>query len=144
MANITSYYEFPKYVANGTIDLDTSAVYASLHTSAYTPSRSHTVGSSISGSEVSHAGYTAGGVVLSGKTVALSGTDTKWSATIPAITPTGTSMACRYMILRKGSGAIVAGDELIGYIDLGAQTISAGYTLTVAFTNGIFSILPGA
>ena len=64
MANISSYYEFPKYVANGTIDLDTSAIYASLHTSAYTPNRSHTVGSSISGSEVSHAGYTAGGATL--------------------------------------------------------------------------------
>lgn len=144
MATSSTYYSFPGKLADGTIDWDTSSIYASLHTSSYTPNRSHTQGSDISASEVSHAGYTAGGVALIGKTVSASGTDTKLGGTIPAITPTGSSMTCRYMILRKGSGAIVGSDPLICVIDLSSQTISAGYSLTVAFPNSIYTLQPGS
>jgi hypothetical protein len=144
MAFISAYYAFPGYLAGGGIDWDTDSISATLHTSSYTPSRSHAVWSDVSASEVSHAGYSPGGVPLSGKAVTLSGTDTKLTGTIPSITPTGSSMACRYMILRKGSGAGVAGDKLIGYIDMGSQTVGASKILSVSFSNGIFTLQPGA
>ena len=151
MASLITYYSAQRDIANGTIDLDTSGIYASLHSSAYTPNRSHETWASASASEITHAGApAAGGVALTSKSVALSGTDTRFSATIPGITPTGSDMTgVRYMILRKGTGAGVAGDPLIGYIDLQSGTgftgtVTASYTLNVSFANGILLFQPGA
>lgn len=146
---MSTYYNFPKYLADGTIDWDTNAISATLHTSAYTPDRSHDQWSSVSASEIVHAGYTAGGNALTGKAVTVSGTDSKLSGTIPTWTATGATMTVKYLILRKGSGAGVGTDKLIGVIDLTSGTgfngtVSTGKILSVVFSNGIFALQPGS
>jgi hypothetical protein len=151
MASLTSYYSFLQKLSDGTIDWDTSAISATLHSAAYSPSRSHTQWSDVSASEFATAnGYTAGGAALTSKAVAASGSDTRLSASVPAVNATGAGLTgVRYMIFRKGSGAGVASDPLIGYIDLQNGTgfngtVANGYSLNVSFTNGFFLLMPGA
>lgn len=55
------------------IDFDTDTIKAVILTNAYSFSQAHEFLSDINANEVSGAGYTAGGIALAGKTVALDG-----------------------------------------------------------------------
>lgn len=64
------YPKGQQHIADGSIDLDGSAIKCALVTSSYTPSDSHEFfDTSVSASETSGTGYTAGGQTLASKQV---------------------------------------------------------------------------
>jgi len=127
----------------GGIDLDTDTFVVTLHTSSYTPNQStHGLWSDVSGTEVSGAGYTGGGVVLasitsnrSGLVVTFDAADVSWtSATITA----------KYAVVtRRAGGSLVSGDFLLSFLDLetdGGSISSTAGTFSVAWdAGGIFT-----
>lgn len=127
MPALALYQSFSKAIADGTFDLDgagISTLYASMHGVGYTPdAASHSVGSSLT-SEVSGTGYTAGGNAVTIASFTRTNNQTKLMVSNPTWTITGT-VSPRYLVIRKGTGAIGASDPLVGYIDLGAA-----YTIT--------------
>lgn len=101
-------------VMDGSVNLLTSEIKVSLVKGTYNPSVSHSsFATSVAGSETSGTGYSA--QTLSGKTVAL---DSKSRATFDAADAvwSGLTADFRYVV-------IYSGDVLLGWLDLGAQTV---------------------
>lgn len=128
-------------IAKGTMDLDGGKFYMTLVTSAYTPSQgTHTDWSSVSASETTGTGYTAGGnlavattgnliVTRSSLVVTVDCDDQSWaSSTITA------KYAVIVQDISAGALPLVAGDKLLCYCDLSTGGGS------VSTTNGAFSI----
>lgn len=129
----------------GRIDLDTDTFVAILVTASYTPApNADDTYSDVSANELPTAnGYTVGGQVISPLTVTQSaGTVTVDSATDPSWG--STSITCKYLVVvKRAGGSLVAGDLLLGYVDLnagsGSVTTVAG-TLSLAWNAlGIFT-----
>lgn len=83
------FNSFRQYIADGTIDLDSTDVYLALVTSSYTKSLANTIWGDISTYEVATGtGYTTGGKQLASNDVTYSGT----TATFDAADVTWTSL----------------------------------------------------
>ncbi len=86
------FNSFRQYIADGTIDLDSTDVYFALVTSSYTKSLANTIWANISTYEVATgSGYTTGGAQLSSNDVTYSGTTATFDAsdvTFSALTKT--------------------------------------------------------
>lgn len=115
---------------NAEINWAAHNIKAMLCTSAYAPDQdTHKYRSSVT-NEVSGPGYTAGGVLLAGKssnytagtnTFTLDASDTQW----PDSTLTG-----RYLVIYDDTPSTAATKPLIGYVDFGAE---------VSTTSGVFT-----
>lgn len=105
-------------IHEGAIDLDTHTFVITLHTSSYTPNQStHTTWADVSASEVSGAGYTAGGQALSSVTVTRSGLAVTFDAA--DVTWTTATITAKYAVITKrAGGSLVSGDLLLCYCDL--------------------------
>lgn len=76
------FNSFRQYIADGTIDLDSTDVYLALVTSSYTKSLANTIWANISDYEATTgAGYTTGGAQLASNDVTYSGTTATFDAT---------------------------------------------------------------
>lgn len=96
------YNALLKYLADGTVDLDTDTIKVALVSSAYTFSAAHTVWADASAAEITGIGYTAGGVALANKTLTLGSgiltfdaDDAVWSAS--------TLVARRAVVYKEGT-----------------------------------------
>jgi hypothetical protein len=103
----------------GTID-------CSLHTATYTPNQDADDFFNDATNEVTGTNYTAGGVVLSGKTntydtatdeIRLDAADAAWT--------TATIASIRYAVVWENTAGASTTDPLICYFDLGAQSVTA-------------------
>lgn len=134
------YNSFKRDVANGSIDLDTDTIKIMLVTSAYVPNvDTHTKRSDIT-SEVVGTGYTAGGIALANKTMTVDNANDRalWDADDPFWTVA--TITARGAVLYKARGGAATADELIGYLDFGADKTSTGANFTVQFaTAGIYA-----
>jgi hypothetical protein len=124
-----------KNIAGGAIDLDTDTFKISLHTVTYVPNQDTNDFFDDATNELATAGgYTNGGQTLA--TIALTydtGTnEVRWDASVdPTWTITAT-VTFRIAVIRKARGGAASADELLSYIDFGAdQSISSG---TLTFT----------
>lgn len=103
-------------IHNGTFDLDTDTWYGVLITSSHTPNNStDDLYSDISANEVSGGGYTRQDEVLSvseaAGTTTVDATDLDFGNTV--------TITAKYCYILKGAeGAPVAGDDILGYVDL--------------------------
>jgi hypothetical protein len=134
------YLNGVKNLNNGTIDWDTDTINLGLYTSSYTPDQdAHDFRDDLGANEASATGYTTLGATIGTRTVVvdtgsnevrLKGDDVSWTIT--------SALAFRYGVIFKSRGGAASADELIGYIDFGAQSLN-NTTLTVDFdaTNGI-------
>lgn len=138
------YNSFKKKIMDGSIDLDTDTIKASLHTSSYTPDAdSHDFFDDVT-SEVSSSGsYTAGaagGITLASKTVTQDNTDNEGvfdAADLSITTFTGTF---RYVVLRKDTGT-ASTSALIAAIDYGSDVSAVNGTVSIAWNSeGILNI----
>ena len=132
MATFTFFDEFKKYLADGTIDLDTHTFKAMLSNTAPTTA-TNTVKADIT--EISAGnGYTAGGTALTSVTWSETGAGTgiwQWTAADISWTASGGSIAAfRYVIIYDDTPTSPA-DPLVGLWDYGsALTVTDGNTFT--------------
>lgn len=123
-------------VTNGSVDLDTDTIKHILITSSYTPSQgSHDFRDDLGANEATGgSGYTSGGFTLASKTLAIATLTLNWDAADISQAITGGPFAFRYGVWYKARGGASSADELIGYVDYGAQSITDA-TLNITNTN---------
>jgi hypothetical protein len=137
----------PKFYANGlehitnsasggSVDLDTDTVKLILVTSSYTPDQAtHDFRDDLGANEATGgSGYPAGGFTLASKTLAATSLTLNWDAADISQAITGGPFAFRYGVYYKSRGGAASADELIGYVDFGAQSITDA-TLNITQTN---------
>lgn len=137
----------PKWYANGlehvtnsasggSVDLDTDTIKLILLTSSYTPDQAaHDFRDDLGANEASGgSGYTAGGFTLGTKTLAATSLTLNWDAADISQPITGGPFAFRYGAFYKARGGAASADELIGYVDFGAQSVTDA-TLNITLTN---------
>ena len=140
MANAI-FNSFKRDIANGSINLATDAVKMMLVGSAYTPNiDTHAKRSDVT-NEVSGTGYTAGGIALVNKTVTMNTTSDKGVFDADDITLSNATITARGAVLYKARGGVSSADELIAYLDFGADITSTAGNFNIAFdANGIITI----
>ena len=140
MANAI-FNSFKRDIANGSINLATDAVKIMLVGSAYTPNiDTHAKRSDVT-NEVSGAGYTAGGIALVNKTVTMNTTSDKGVFDADDLTISNATITARGAVLYKARGGASSADELIAYLDFGADITSTAGNFNIAFdANGIITI----
>lgn len=137
----------PKWYANGlehvtnsasggSVDLDTDTIKLALYTSSYTPNQStDDFRDDLGANEATGgSGYTAGGFTLGSKTLAATSLTLNWDAADISQAITGGPFAFRYGVFYKSRGGASSADEVIGYVDFGAQSITDA-TLNITLTN---------
>ena len=140
--SFTLYDSAKKDILDGTVDLDTDTIKAILVTSSYTPSAAHDTYSDVSATECADADYTA--QTLTATAFTLTAGTVKYDAA-DVTYGTAVSITAKYMILVKQAGAgLVAGDKLVGYVDLdsgGGSVTSTSSDYIVRFNaSGIFTM----
>ena len=140
MANAI-FNSFKRDIANGSINLATDAVKIMLVGSAYTPNiDTHTKRSDVT-NEVSGTGQTASGIALVNKTVTMNTTSDKGVFDADDITLSNATITARGAVLYKARGGASSADELIAYLDFGADITSTAGNFNIAFdANGIITI----
>ena len=135
------FNSFKRDIANGSINLATDAVKIMLVGSAYTPNiDTHAKRSDVT-NEVSGTGYTAGGIALVNKTVTMNTTSDKGVFDADDITLSNATITARGAVLYKARGGASSADELIAYLDFGADITSTAGNFNIAFdANGIITI----
>lgn len=123
-------------VANGSVDLDTDTIKLMLVTGGYTPNQgTDNFRDDLGANEASGgSGYTAGGFTLASKTLAVATLTLNWDAADISQAITGGPFAFRYGVYYKARGGVASADELVGYVDFGAQSVTDA-TLTITNTN---------
>lgn len=103
-------------ILNGTIDLDTSALYAVLLVGAHTPTQAKALYSDISANEIADAGYVR--QALSGAAISSSGKQ-RFFTSNPVNFGSAVTLTGKYMYILKGTaGSPVSGDPILGWVDL--------------------------
>lgn len=123
------------------IDWVTDTIRMTLHTATYTPNRdTHVFASDLTNEVAAGGGYSTGGVTLGTKSVSYDATSHQ--ARLIAADPSWSSatFACRYAVIWKDTGT-AATSPLMGFIDLGAQSITGGtFTVDLDQTLGALAI----
>ena len=139
MANMI-YNSFKRDIMNGSIDLDTDTIKCMLVTSSYTPVDTHDKRDDVT-NEVSGTGYTAGGATLSNKAVTVDNTDDEGVFDADDVSWASSTITARGAVLYKSRGGASSADELIAYIDFGADISSTGAAFTIAWAaEGIINL----
>jgi hypothetical protein len=140
MANAI-FNSFKRDIANGSIDLDTDSIKLMLVTSTYAPNiDTHTKRSDVT-NEVAGAGYTAGGVALANKTVTMNTATDKGVFDADDVVISTATLTARGAVLYKARGGASTADELIAYLDFGADITSTAGNFNIAFdANGIITL----
>lgn len=103
-------------ILNGTIDLDTSALYAILLVGAHTPTQAKALYSDISSNEITDAGYVR--QALSGAAISSSGKQRIFNSN-PVSFGSNVTLSAKYMYVLKGAaGTPNASDPILGWVDL--------------------------
>lgn len=113
-------------VTNGSVDLDTDTIKLILLTASYTPDQSaHNFRDDLGANEATGGtGYPAGGFTLASKTLAVSTLTLNWDAADISQAITGGPFAFRYGVYYKARGGAASADELTGFCDFGAQSVT--------------------
>jgi hypothetical protein len=140
MANAI-YNSFKRDIANGSIDLDTDTIKMMLVTSTYVPNiDTHTKRSDVT-NEITGTGYTAGGVALANKTVTMNTTTDKGVFDADDIVIATATITARAGVLYKSRGGASTADELIAYLDFGADITATAGNFNIAFdATGIITL----
>jgi hypothetical protein len=116
--------------------MDTDTIKLILLTSSYTFNQStHDFRDDLGANEATGgSGYPAGGFTLASKTLAISILTVLWDAADISQAITGGPFAFRYGVYYKSRGGASSADELIGYVDFGAQSVTDA-TINITQTN---------
>lgn len=135
------YNSFKRDIANGSIDLDTDTIKVMLVTSTYSPNiDTHDKRDDVT-NEVSGTGYSAGGAALANKTVTVDTTNDRGVFDADNVVWSTATITARGAVLYKSRGGAASADELICYIDFGADITSTAADFTLAFNaSGILAL----
>jgi hypothetical protein len=106
-------------ITKKSFDLSADTIIAALVAAAYTPAPdTHKLWSDVSANELATGGgYTAGGIALTSQTMTLTAALSTFTAA--NISWTNATLTAKYCVLSRRAGAsLVAGDLLLGYVDL--------------------------
>lgn len=117
----------------GNIVPNTDTFYGMLVTSSYTPNKkTHTKRSDVT-NEVTGTGYTAGGAA-SAATLTKDTTNDREDLAFADIVWTTATLTARAVVIYKHRGGASSADELVAYVDFGADVSSVAGTFTAHFT----------
>ena len=121
-------------VLKGNIAFASDSFKAMLVTSAYTPDKAaHTKRSNVS-NEVTGTGYTAGGAAVTA-TISKDTTNHRNDVTFSAPSWASATITARGMVIYKARGGAASADELISYVDFGADITSTGGTFATTLSS---------
>jgi hypothetical protein len=125
-------------VAKGNIDCDTDAFKMLLVTATYSPNRdTHAKRSDITNEVAAGGGYTAGGQTV---TVSVTQDNTNDRVDIGIGNPAGwtsSTITARAGVVYKSRGGANTADELVAYLDFGADVTSTNGTFSVNVTSPV-------
>lgn len=122
---------------SGTIDLVTDNIYAMLVSGSYTPSTSHTTYTDVSPYQTAGQGYSAGGQLLTSKSIYSVGNAAHFDAS--DVTWSNSSLTASGVVLWYSGGPTTR--HLITWIELGNQSSTNGiFQIVWNNTNGIFRV----
>ncbi len=119
------YYD----LCTGAVDLDTNTFKMLLVTSSYTADKTHDRRNDIT-NEVSGTGYTAGGNAIA-VTVAQDNTNSRVTIDFTVTSWTSSTITARAGVIYKSRGGASSADELVCYLDFGADVSSSAGTFAV-------------
>jgi len=122
------------------LESDTAVKMAMITDSATPDFTTHDFWSDLEANEVSGTGYTAGGQVMTGTEITLSGGVLTYDCTDPAWTTSTISNAMAGVFYFDRGGATTA-DELVGLLDFVTAASSSGGTFTIQVNaSGLFTL----
>lgn len=135
------YNSFKRDIMNGSLDLDLDTIKIMLVTSTYVANiDTHTKRSDIT-NEVVGTGYTAGGAALASLSVTADNTDDEGVFDAADVSWTTATITARGGVLYKSRGGAATADELIAYIDFGADFSSTAGTFLITWNaEGIINL----
>lgn len=138
MATPHMYANGAKNVMKGAVDLDTDTIKLILLTSTRAPVQAtDEFRSDLGANEASGgSGYPAGGFTLGSLSVTVTSLTSNWDAADISQAIVGGPFAFRYGAFYKSRGGASSADELVGYVDFGAQSVTDA-TLGITLTNQI-------
>jgi len=117
-------------MAKGAIDFDTDTFKVMLVTSSYTPNKdTHDKRDDVT-NEVSGTGYTAGGVT-SACTVTKNTANDRVTLSFAAVNWASSTITARGAVIYKSRGGASSADELVCYVDFGADVSSSSATFSL-------------
>jgi hypothetical protein len=124
------YNSFVDDMARGAIDLDTDTFKVMLVTSTYAPNKDTDLKRSAVTNEVSGTGYTAGGVTTA-CTVTKSTANDRVTLSFAAVNWPSSTITARAAVIYKSRGGLASADELVCYVDFGADVSSSSATFSL-------------
>lgn len=132
---------FKRDVSNGSIDLDTDTIKVMLLTNAATPNIDTWTKRSDVTNEVVGTGYTAGGSALANKTVTADNANDRAIFDADDLSWAAATITARWAVLYKSRGGAATADELVAFVDFGADFTSTGATFLIAWNaSGILAL----
>jgi hypothetical protein len=117
-------------MARGAIDFDTDTFKVMLVSSAYSPNKdTHDKRDDVT-NEVSGTGYTAGGVT-SACTVTKDTANDRVTLSFAAVNWASSTITARAAVIYKSRGGAASSDELVCYVDFGADVSSSSATFSL-------------
>ena len=132
------YGRAAELLLEGSHDLDGATYNVMLTTSAYTPDvDTHDFRSDIT-NEVTGTGYSAGGQALGTVTVTYDSANNRAVFDAADAVWASSTITARYAVIYRARGGASSADELLCYVDFGADVSSTGGAFTIAWhANGI-------
>lgn len=115
------------------IDFDTDSFKVMLVTSTYTPDKDTHLKRSAVTNEVVGTGYTSGGTATT-LTVTKDTANDRVDITFSSVNWTTATITARAAVIYKSRGGAASADELVAYVDFGADVTSTAGTFTVTFS----------
>ena len=129
MAYSLTYTSLYYDICTGAVDLDTNTFKMLLVTSSYTADKIHDKRNDIT-NEVTGTGYTAGGNAVT-VTVAQDNTNSRVTIDFTVTSWTSSTITARAGVIYKSRGGASSADELVCYLDFGADVSSSAGTFAV-------------
>lgn len=132
------YGRAAELLLEGSHDLDGATYNVMLTTSAYTPDvDTHDFRSDVT-NEVTGTGYSAGGQALGTVTVTYDSANNRAVFDAADAVWASSTITARYAVIYRARGGASSADELLCYVDFGADVSSTGGAFTIAWhANGI-------
>lgn len=117
-------------IATGAIDLDTDTFYAMLVTATYVPNKDTDLKRSVVTNEVVGTGYVAGGAAIVATVAAVDTVNDRVDVTFGSVVWAASTIVARAAVIYKRRGGASTADELLAYVDFGANITSTADTFT--------------